>query len=68
MLAVCMNHLSHGTAHKYTVFTRVICVLFSSLAAEKFGCVKYVDFAAFGPRNAVLSLFAFFNNYFCFLQ
>jgi hypothetical protein len=28
----------------YTVFTGVICALFSSLAAEKSGCVKYVDF------------------------
>jgi hypothetical protein len=27
-----------------TVFTRIICALFSSLAAEKSGCVKYVDF------------------------
>jgi hypothetical protein len=27
-----------------TVFTRVICSLFSSLAAEKSGCIKYADF------------------------
>jgi len=27
-----------------TVFARVICALFSILAAEKSGCVKYADF------------------------
>jgi hypothetical protein len=43
-----------------TVFTRVICALFFySFAAEKSECVKYTDFPAFGPRNALLSLFAF---------
>jgi hypothetical protein len=26
-----------------TVFTRVICALFSNFAAEKSGCVKYAD-------------------------
>jgi hypothetical protein len=33
---------------KDTVFTRVICALFSSLAAEKWGCVKYADFLCGG--------------------
>jgi hypothetical protein len=33
---------------KHTVFTRVICALFSSLAAEKSGCVKYADFLCGG--------------------
>jgi hypothetical protein len=28
----------------HTVFTRVICALFSRSAAEKSGCVKYADF------------------------
>jgi hypothetical protein len=27
-----------------TVFTRIVCALFPSLAAEKSGCVKYADF------------------------
>jgi hypothetical protein len=27
-----------------TIFTRVICTLFSSLAAENSGCGKYADF------------------------
>jgi hypothetical protein len=32
----------------YTAFTRVICEFFSSLAAEKLGCVKYADFLCGG--------------------
>jgi hypothetical protein len=46
-----------------TVFTREICVFFffPSLAAEKSGCVKYADSPAFGPRNAQMPLFEFFN-------
>ena len=35
----------HMAEKIYTVFARVICALFFSiLAAEKSGCVKYVDF------------------------
>jgi hypothetical protein len=45
---------------QFAVFTRVISHFFFSLAAEKSGCIKYADFPAFGPRNAPLSLFAFF--------
>jgi hypothetical protein len=33
-----------ATTEKLTVFTRVICALFSSLDAEKSVCVKYADF------------------------
>jgi hypothetical protein len=39
---------------------------FSSLAAEKSGCVKYAHFPAFGPRNVLLSFCVFFNNSFVF--
>jgi hypothetical protein len=52
----------------YCIYSRNLRTFFSSLAAEKSECVKYADFPAFEPRNALLSLFAFFNNYFCFLE
>jgi hypothetical protein len=43
----------------YRIYLRNLRTFFTSLAAEKSGCVKYSDFPAFGPRNALLSLFAF---------
>jgi hypothetical protein len=45
----------------YRIYSRNLRTFFSSsLAAEKSRCVKYADFPAFGPRNALLSLFEFF--------
>jgi hypothetical protein len=48
----------------YHIYSQNLRNFFSSLAAEKSGCIKYAGFLAFRPRNALLSCFAFFNNFF----
>jgi hypothetical protein len=75
------SHLIHTHTHThiytYTVFARVICALvFPILAAEKSGCVKYVDFFLWRfrsgfyssilvvPRNLSLLICTTLHNYY----
>jgi hypothetical protein len=49
---------------KYRIYSRNLRTSFLVWQAEKSECVKYADFPAFWPRNALLSLFAVFNHSF----